>query len=1133
MKRNTILIFSMLLAASAARGADYIPDYKIIDNPEYPTLDMAVASFNVLDYGVDPTGKTDCTDAVQKILDAAAGVGSMTDIHTDSKKRGWYGNPAGGIVYFPAGTYLFTSSLHIPRGVTIRGDWKQPIPGEAVKGTVFKINPRRGAGVEIENNSFIIMQPTTEVNGIAFWYPTQKPGSITKFPPTILYGEHDYWGNDYCTVQHCTFVNSYTAIQFNSQNGGGCPNIFDIYGTPLSKGVVMDCIADVGRFDGIHFSADYWVGSGLENSPANGEIDAWLYENATGFIMRRNDWSYTCNFDVEGYNIGFHTQPSPSTASAQGNPNGHNYNFTLTGCKTGIMVSGASNSGIMFTKISTPGCETGIEMPASVIGPIQVYGCDIYGSKNAIYLTDNAAPGLMLQDSKISGNTEILNGQFSAINSTFSKNVHIGAKARTIFTGNTFTGNAGIINESLFECRIDPTKINTLPLPAFQQEWMARRITKPAKTALYIATEERFGAVAQTLFDNLSSAKDNTQAIQKALDAAKANGGGIVYLPTGHYRVNGTLTIPTGVELKGSGDLMTVPKGNGTVLETYHGEGNENAAPFITMEKGSGLRGITINYPNQTTPLSVKKYPYAVRGNADVYICNLAIRAAYKGLDLFTNKCDNHYVDYLAGHAFMNVIRVGGNSTNGIISNIQCNTIAYACGDESKFGCWPNCSLMADDDISAKVYGQNSEDLDFMIIGDCTDEVLYNNFLFGCHQGMIFQNDGAGGPSKIHSLGNAVDGAVETFVFNGAADNVNLINSQVVALNHDKSVEYINKSRLSASFVVTGSGFNRVATFFSGNFWGGGDCLVKSAGGTVNLYSANLAQSGASQTITIENDGKVNFMNVYRRQGNKLFSRAGSFEKYCNIEASILNCNGANQNMFAKWENNLPLNWEFSSTDNLLPRTGWKATAFNDESGYGDAKLAIDGVTSTRWTSNAAQKVGQWFAVDFGKSLTFNTAIFDTSASPNDGPQSYTLEVFEPSSNSWREVAKGEKAPSTLVIQFDRCQASKIRIKQTSDAAAGYWSIHEFYIADLDQSDIDDILADEMPSVNIVGDILMVDDRLLDGNTYVSVYDISGTMLSHSEISTAAYTLDNLSTGVSIIVVANPSYGTKTFKIIR
>ena len=44
---------------------------------------------------------------------------------------------------------------------------------------------------------------------------------------------------------------------------------------------------------------------------------------------------------------------------------------------------------------------------------------------------------------------------------------------------------------------------------------------------------------------------------------------------------------------------------------------------------------------------------------------NVGLRAAYNGLDLFTYKCDNHYVDYLAGHVFMNAIRIGGGSEGG------------------------------------------------------------------------------------------------------------------------------------------------------------------------------------------------------------------------------------------------------------------------------------------------------------------------------------------------------------------------------------------------------------------------------------------------------------------------------------
>jgi len=47
----------------------------------------------------------------------------------------------------------------------------------------------------------------------------------------------------------------------------------------------------------------------------------------------------------------------------------------------------------------------------------------------------------------------------------------------------------------------------------------------------------RMGAVADGI-------TDNTQAFQKALDTAHDAGGGVVEVPAGRYRVNGTLSIP-------------------------------------------------------------------------------------------------------------------------------------------------------------------------------------------------------------------------------------------------------------------------------------------------------------------------------------------------------------------------------------------------------------------------------------------------------------------------------------------------------------------------------------------------------------------------------------------------------------
>ena len=52
-----------------------------------------------------------------------------------------------------------------------------------------------------------------------------------------------------------------------------------------------------------------------------------------------------------------------------------------------------------------------------------------------------------------------------------------------------------------------------------------------------------------------SSSTDNTAAFQAALDAAETNGGGTVYVPAGMFRLNGHITVPTGVELRGIWDV--------------------------------------------------------------------------------------------------------------------------------------------------------------------------------------------------------------------------------------------------------------------------------------------------------------------------------------------------------------------------------------------------------------------------------------------------------------------------------------------------------------------------------------------------------------------------------------------------
>ncbi|MBQ9667392.1 MAG: hypothetical protein IJV45_01405 [Prevotella sp.] len=66
----------------------------------------------------------------------------------------------------------------MPRGVTIRGDWKKPQRGKSVDGTILMVQTA-SMTYDSEGLSFIVMQPTTEISNIAFWYPRQNQASAT------------------------------------------------------------------------------------------------------------------------------------------------------------------------------------------------------------------------------------------------------------------------------------------------------------------------------------------------------------------------------------------------------------------------------------------------------------------------------------------------------------------------------------------------------------------------------------------------------------------------------------------------------------------------------------------------------------------------------------------------------------------------------------------------------------------------------------------------------------------------------------------------------------------------------------------------------------------------------------------
>ena len=144
-----------------------------------------------------------------------------------------------------------------------------------------------------------------------------------------------------------------------------------------------------------------------------------------------------------------------------------------------------------------------------------------------------------------------------------------------------------------------------------------------------------FGAVA-------NGEGDCTKSFQQALDAAGAAGGGIVTVPAGRFRFEGTLRIPTAVTLQG---VYRVPPSEtqfakqaytGTILEAISGRGEPAGEPFIRLAGHmSVVAGLIIRYPEWSqTDVPPVPYPPAVlcADVLDAGVFDLLLINAYDGL---------------------------------------------------------------------------------------------------------------------------------------------------------------------------------------------------------------------------------------------------------------------------------------------------------------------------------------------------------------------------------------------------------------------------------------------------------------------------------------------------------------------
>lgn len=236
---------------------------------------------------------------------------------------------------------------------------------------------------------------------------------------------------------------------------------------------------------------------------------------------------------------------------------------------------------------------------------------------------------------------------------------------------------------------------------------------------------------------------DISSVLQQTIDQATAQGGGVVYLPAGRYLLQNPITVPAGVELRGSSSVATreqVNSSRGTLLYADYGrctseQEADAAQALITLAgENAGIRGIRFVYPNSIFTNGVLPYSYTIRGTASgVYAVNICFVGSYNGVDF--RGCDNHLIKKLVGVCYRNTMAVGGK--NGLIEGcLQNANIAFR--NDFQIDGWPQGEEKLFDTLINPITRKMSN---IIRISDSEGQTVLNTFAYGA-QSLVINNGG-------------------------------------------------------------------------------------------------------------------------------------------------------------------------------------------------------------------------------------------------------------------------------------------------------------------------------------------------------------------------------------------------------
>lgn len=798
----------------------------IPNNPDYPTDDLIVSAMSVTDPRLNPPlprdpSQQDCTATFQAAIDQVWAQG-------------------GGTVFVPAGQYRFEGNLVVKSRVTLRGNWSRPAQSGWKTGTVLKVPMGKEDG-----DAFLSLNSDSAIKGLTFWHPDQKPNAPTPAAPTVA-------GAPTVTIEDVSFVNSWEALSIPKSS---MLLLRGVYGTAIHRGLMAGRGNALPRFDSIYLSPSYWECWPLDtvharaDRNASGSFANLMWQNGIGFSLREMDGCTIINCNISGYSEGIVMEDNAGASSNEGEaPHGRAMLVNVTDCRTAL---NARIGYVRWTLCGFNGTEYGIR--SSERGSVILDESSVTGGNRSVFSEPGSGFSLSALQSQFTGPIEMLGkGSLDCTLCSFT------GRAPQVIAGKDISGT---LNGCPQGSKVPEVQGGTLSvsanapnlqrLPAFgldrQKDW--NRVRQPAKPQLFNVRDPRFAGGARG-----DGSNDDSDAVQAALRAATSNGGGIVFFPSGFYRLRGSFDLGNGVEFRGAGGSRFAAAGGMgdctdqlmSVLCIEPNPGGLEGAPFLKLGDGSGVRNIMFFYPKQnwksvlTDHQGFAPLPFAILAHGRG---NYVIDCTSPNPDQFAHFQGAH--DFLVEGCLLGgtrtVFRVSGGSEIGRIQNCHVKPSGF----------WGGLTDVPNSGENRELYGEEAvKQLVVFDLRDCSDITI--SAIFGRTAHRLLSAEGATGRALLVAGEQLQNGFVFEREGHGPFDLISCDSN--LGLHGDETGKHA---------ILLNPGFHGVIRAFSGDDGGTSDYVARVMGGQLISQDRGVPDYGyrSPRGVYVGGKGKLTLVN--------------------------------------------------------------------------------------------------------------------------------------------------------------------------------------------------------------------------------------------------------------------------------